>query len=171
MPVLVHREKATSNNTLQYFKNVFSVFESSKAKKNFCITDYARTALLNPRLGYIASVLHQACFSSRSIVAVVDKSWVPHIEEEWRQLPATPRRLDEFLRLPPMPRGETFPQRVEKHVLVELMLEPFITEFYIINGVFPFNYKDLLGMGIEGEGDESSIRLWKRCLTSYRKID
>ena len=169
MPLLISREIAVSKESFDYFKNVYSHWEKNKKNKEFYVEEYAKAALFNKRLGYILEVMRQVCYSSKRVIAVVPKFWVKHIESQWHnKLIPKASKLRDFLKLPKFAHNEVASERIEKHIMIELMLEPFITEFFIFNQVFPFNYSNLFGGKLPNEG--RYIQLWKDCLNTYHKL-
>lgn len=166
MPILISREIAVGTESLDYFKNIYKHWEANSGRKDFSVEEYARSRLLNRRVEYAVEVMRQVCHISKSVVAVVPRFWVKHVEAQWKSKAGSKeRKLRDLLKLPSYSSEEIANERIQKHVLVELMVEPFITEFYIRYKVFPFNYADLVGGRLEN--DMGLVKLWNDCLNSY----
>ena len=108
---------------------------------------------MKPRVNYIIEVLRQMAQSSpeTGVVAVVDHDMLPFIEQAWQtDLPRELRSLDSLQRIPALPdkldpkKSETFLQFVEKQVILDVMLEPYLQRSFIQYDAFPYTEKGFL---------------------------
>lgn len=85
---------------------------------------------INPQAEYMAEVLRQSCYSSRRIVAVVDREMVPYIENFWKSLPAQRKLVDLYKSIPSFnetsKNKKPYVEYVQKHTLVDVMFNSFI---------------------------------------------
>ena len=164
MPLLIYRDFITNKGDVDHFKNFYELWKKNISNKDFSIEEYAKATFLNVKIPYITEILKQACHSSKTIISVVPNFWCNELKSQWKdKVNEEYIKLTDFLKYKNT-KSETRSERIEKHIITELMLGTFITEFYILNEVFPYNYKMLrLNYG-------NDIKLWKNCFNTYREI-
>ena len=104
---------------------------------------------VGPRVEYMCEALRQLAHGSRKIVAVVDLDLLPFMEDKWKGLNKNLRSLESFYKLPdtylPPPdlkqakgknkksilEQDTFLEFVEKQVIMDLLIEPFIFKYFV----------------------------------------
>ncbi|CDW77279.1 UNKNOWN [Stylonychia lemnae] len=111
---------------------------------------------VKPRVEYMTETLRQLATFSKRIVAVIDQDLLPSIEDEWKNLKKDLKPLNQFYQDPPnfiknpstieqINTQDTFLEFVEKQVILDLILDPFINNNFIQYDSFPFEAKDFLG--------------------------
>lgn len=167
MPLLVHREIATSISNLAYFKKLYKDWQKQRKYNDLDIVNFAQNIIIDTKINYIGEVLKQVSYSSKNNIAIVPKGWIPYIENYWKNMDPEPKKLIDLLKLPKLSLKEALAERVEKHIILELLTDTYITEFYILNKYFPFNYDEL--MGARYNDSLGNVALWKSCMNEYTK--
>jgi len=116
---------------------------------------------------YFTEIVRQSCWLGKKVVAIVDVDMADQIEQNWTRLDKGMKQLATLLEFPVLEKGKVpFVDYVEKHLLMDLMMEPFVTPWFIENRVFPFKATNTIG-------SESSYRdvfiLWSHFFSLYEK--
>lgn len=98
-PKLMHREylvKTLKKNQIEdllqeYLTSIRLEDESFDFNPQLMIPE----AFIHPKVAYITETLRQSCFTSKKIMAVVEKDYVDLIQDEWGNLPKDIRDIRE----------------------------------------------------------------------------
>jgi len=87
----------------------------------------------------MCEVIREQCHSAKKVVAVIDSSYVGLVEEQWRSLENEMAPLQRYFEKPPPKNDDTFLEFVEKQVIFDSLLDPFLTRNFILYDAFPFS--------------------------------
>ena len=151
-PILAMRDQVVRNyehdELYAHFQTMLEQFRKNNLTfdPQYLMVDHC----INPQAEYMAEVLRQSCYSSRRIVAVVDREMVPYIENFWKSLPKQRKLVDLYKSIPSF-NDETsktkkpYVEYIQKHTLVDVMFNSFIADHFMKYDYFPFNGIGLFG--------------------------
>ena len=102
--------------------------------------------MIKPKAEYIAEIIKQISSTYNLIVGVVELEIIYDIEEAWSQLKKEPKNLKDLLTIPNDTEPCSIVEYIEKHVLLDLMLGPFLQENFVSLGLFPYSCHGMIGV-------------------------
>ncbi|KRX01386.1 hypothetical protein PPERSA_01289 [Pseudocohnilembus persalinus] len=147
-PILKHRDFVARNIEISELRNIFKNLAEEQKKSNFNFDPqlFAPEYLLKPRLSYMIETLKHASYSNKRIVAVMDRHMADLLDEEWRNLDTKLYNFNKFYTINNKTQKDlTFVEYIEKHVILDLMFQPILRKFFVLNQTFPFIANDLIG--------------------------
>jgi hypothetical protein len=111
--------------------------------------------MIKPKADYIAEIIKQTSRSYKLIVGIVESDLIYDIETAWKSLTKEPKTLKEFLTISEPSEACTMTEYTEKHAMLDLMLGPFIQEYFVKHNFFPYTAHGIIGIE---EGLYSSIK-------------
>mmetsp|Transcript_18666 Transcript_18666/g.33752 ORF Transcript_18666/g.33752 Transcript_18666/m.33752 type:complete len:364 (+) Transcript_18666:287-1378(+) len=169
MPDLIYRDQIVRHPwSIQEFRKMFDTFieETLEGNDHFDIRFLDKQVFIDPKATYIAEVVKQACMSFPNVLAVVEYDLLEFIEAAWIDLQAEPQTLKRTL--PKITGNVPFVDTVEKHVLLDLMFEPLLHDWYIQNKFYPYT-----GVGsLAGNSDYclSALEAWTYFTDKHKKM-
>lgn len=153
MPELIYRDQIARKLELfdlqEFYKQFVAELEDTYDKQNnFDPRTLNAKVMIKPKTDYMAEVMKQIAGTYGLIVAIVDGSIMYEIEESWGTLEENPKNLLELLKISEPDSEITLVEYIEKHVLLEMMLGPFVQEYFVNQGFFPYT-----GLGMTGTSD------------------
>ena len=149
VPILMQRDYLVRTVSKDDLKELVTEYIESLAQghTNFDPQLLRPDDFIYPRIKYITETIRHACHSGKRIIAVVDVNFIDLIEDEWRKLDKNMRSFSECL-LPQVPNTQkmTYTEYIEKHVMLDLIQEPFLMTNFIKYKTFPFSGNDTIGM-------------------------
>lgn len=78
--------------------------------------------------------LKHASHSNKRIVAVMDRHMADLLDEEWRNLDTKLYNFNKFYTISNKTQKDlTFVEYIEKHVILDLMFQPILRKFFVLN--------------------------------------
>jgi len=150
VPVLTQREVLSRVLSQEQLKGLLKQYLEALSEDNghnFDPRILVPEAFIYPRIAYLTETLRQSCHVSKSIIALMDYNFIDLVEGAWIKLEPEMRSLQSCLQTP-LPENDdlTYTDYVERHVLLDLIQEPFLKENFVEHGSFPFSGKDTVGM-------------------------
>ncbi len=110
----------------------------------------------------MTEVLRQSAHVSKRLVAIVDEGYLPHIEDKWQRLPRELRSLESFLKDSTgkieeetgfkvfnyerkINTQETWLEFIEKQVILDVLMEPYIYSNFVRYQAFPYDPEGFMG--------------------------
>ena len=173
MPLLVFRDQAVSQIDIAQAKEMFNQtlnqWENQNIGFNPCML--MPELLVKPRTNYAAEVLRQQAMTNKKIVAVIDRDFLPYLEESWKQLKSKEIvPLDSFLSKGiSKAKKLSFIDHVEKHVIFDYILdhEQQLYTYYASHKRYPYEVDDRF-MGAEGAELNIDV-FWENFASMYWK--
>ncbi|CAG9313124.1 unnamed protein product [Blepharisma stoltei] len=183
LPELIYRDQIARTidlNTLrEALKTLLGEFEN---EKKYDLRFVNPQIFINNKVNYMAEIIKQTLitYQDNTIVVAVENKLVDPLTEAWKNVPYDSVSFDEFLTIPKMDKDTTFSNYIEKHVLLDILLGTYISQFYIKNKLFPYSAHGAVGS--EGQSYSTALEFWKnffmqhseelkKTLAIYRKID
>eukprot|EP01017_Pseudomicrothorax_dubius_P044274 TRINITY_DN7469_c1_g1_i3.p1 TRINITY_DN7469_c1_g1~~TRINITY_DN7469_c1_g1_i3.p1 ORF type:complete len:306 (+),score=37.10 TRINITY_DN7469_c1_g1_i3:511-1428(+) len=147
-PTLKFRDSIVRNVTLPKMKKIFDdlIVNLRSKEENFDFRLLYQDIFLQPAIDYTLEVMKQSCYTGKKILAVVDWSMVDILNEGWQTLNPKIQSLQKFLQ--DKNEGltdESYLDYVEKHVILDMLMEDYIKEYFIDFGIFPFSGEGIFG--------------------------
>ena len=172
LPELVLRDQVVRSMSVHTMREHFEKFLQVKWDESgeFSLQQHLAELFLRPKAEYTSEILRLACMSFADVLAVVEAELLPMLIEEWRKLPAALRPLPSFFNIKPFANPTPFVDHVEMHVLLDIMLPPFLSEWYLPYNIYPYSAFGTLGASEAFYGQ--ALTTWKhyydRHMTAYR---
>jgi hypothetical protein len=110
----------------------------------------------------MTEVLRQSAHVSKRLVAIVEEGYLPHIEDKWQRLPRELRSLESFLKDSTgqieeetgfkvfnyerkINTQETWLEFIEKQVILDVLMEPYIYSNFVRYQAFPYDPEGFMG--------------------------
>lgn len=110
----------------------------------------------------MTEVLRQSAHVSKRLVAIVEEGYLPHIEDKWQRLPRELRSLDSFFNDSTgkieeetgfkvfnyerkINTQETWLEFIEKQVILDVLMEPYIYSNFVRYQAFPYDPEGFMG--------------------------
>ncbi|OMJ85972.1 hypothetical protein SteCoe_12606 [Stentor coeruleus] len=147
LPELIYRDNIARTIDISEITEYFNQYMIEIEKKNdeFDPRTLKPQIMIKPKAAYIAEVIKQISDTHGLIVAIVDSSILYAIEEAWKELEKPPKPIKSFMKIPETPEKITLAEYTEKHALLDLMFGPFVHEYFVKYGIFPYTGHGMLG--------------------------
>lgn len=147
LPELIYRDNIARTTDISEITEYFNQYmiEIEKRNDDFDPRTLKPQAMIKPKANYIAEVIKQISDTYGLIITIVDSSILYAVEEAWKELEKPPKPLKDFMKIPQTSDNTTLAEYTEKHVLLDLMLGPFVHEYFVKYGVFPYSGHGMLG--------------------------
>lgn len=168
LPDLIYRELIARHPwTIHEFRKMFNTYleETIEKKDSFDIRFLDRAVFIEPKANYIAEVIKQACMTFPKVFAVVEYDLLEFIEAAWVAHEAEPKPLK--ITLPEIKGNVPFVDTVEKQVLMDLMFEPLIDDWYIQHNFYPYTGEGSIGG--QNRFCKSAMEAWAYFFTKHKK--
>jgi len=172
-PIIPYREYVNRNMNLPDLQQLYDSFVEAeqKGKKHFDPALMKPEIFIQPKINYITEVIKQSCFLGKKILAVVDMNCAEMIAETWKNSKhlAKIKNLQGLLKNVKMEEGDdqvTFSDYIEKHVILDLMLDNFIQENFVDYKSFPFTGENTVGKTMNFG---NVFMIWNHFQRKYKK--
>jgi hypothetical protein len=173
MPELVLRDQVVRSMTVHDMREHFEKFLQVHWEDygEFSLQQHLGELFLRPKAQYTTELLRLACMSFPDVLAVVEAELLPFLLEEWRKMPATLRPLPDFFQIKPFASPTPFVDHVEMHALMDLMLPPFLSEWYLPYHIYPYSAFGTLGTeeAFYGQALTTWQYYYDQHMTAYRE--
>jgi hypothetical protein len=139
LPDLVYRDQVVRHPwTIHKFRELFNSYldQVTTHKDHFDIRFLDKAVFLDSKVAHITEVIKQACMSFPKVLVVVEYDLLEFIEAAWVDLDAQPKTLKSVI--PAVEGSVPFVDTVEKHVLLDVMFEPLLNDWYIPYQFYPY---------------------------------
>lgn len=181
-PIILYREYIARNINLEDLLSIYDTFVVEQQKKNinFDPALLKPEIFIKPKINYITEVLRQSCFLGKKIMAVVDINCAEFIANAWMDY-GKHENLEKFQNLLSVSKLQnedknlTFSDYIQKHVILDLILDNFVQENFVQYKSFPFSGKGTVGRDMNF-GNLFMIwnhfqRKFKRSQTNLKTLD
>ena len=176
-PTILDRERIYKKTRKEELIEILKVTSKQIGEKRseFSVENYKPSIFLSHRMKYTTEILRQVSLAHKRILFLCDYKLLEFISEEWKRLPPSPRHLQGLLNLTNNNTNtktnqiivDTLMNHVEKHVILELLLDPFVTQNFTLLQSYPFNVMNTM----DWEGNLISIfSMWEDALRRYQEI-
>ena len=151
-PKVLYREHIVRSITLDELMPLFESFvdEMQKGNTNYdpCITK--PEVFIRPKIDYITEIIRQSCYLGKKVLAVVEMSCAEEVSETWKKQKnnSKVKSLQSLLANVETSKHEknlTFTDYIQKHVMLDLMLDDFVQDNFVEYKSFPFSGKGTIG--------------------------
>ena len=155
-PIILYREYIVRHISMSDLKQLYASYleEEQKGNKNFDPALIKPDIFIEPKIEYLTEVIKQSCFLGKKILAIVDMNCAEFIAEKWKNSPELNKiqSLQKILKDKKLQNDNddqlTFTEYIEKHVILDLMLDNFIQENFVDHRSFPFSGENTIGKSV-----------------------
>jgi len=173
-PIILYREHIARNITLDELVPLFESYveEMEKGNTNYDPTLIKPEVFIKPKIDYLTEVIKQTCYLGKKIMAIVDMNCAEHVAETWKnhqnhsKIENLQNLLTNLSNSKKIEKNLTFTDYIQKHVILDLLLDDFVQENFVEYKSFPFSGKGTIGRDMNFG---NVFMIWNHFQRKYRR--